>query len=230
MTETEKQTLLSCGLFDGIGEADARKLWTCLRGEEAHYERGELLWQIGDPIRACAVILSGAVRAESVNAAGQHSLMACHRAGALVGDILMATPGGASPVYVLAAEPTDVLFLPFHEIMNSCPDCCPAHTRLRENLISEIAQKFWAQRRRAGYLSVSSLRTRIAMYLLDRSADAGSATFSLGGTREDLADFLCVNRSALSRELSRMKHDGLLECYRDTFRILDSEKLSGLVP
>lgn len=226
MTEKEKAALQGCGLFSGIPEGERERLLGCLRAETVQYGKNEIVWNIGDVIASCAVILSGSVRAESVNAAGEHTLMACHRAGALVGDILMATPGGKSPVYVVASEPTVALLLPFREIMGGCARCCEAHVQLRENLISEIAQKFWAQRRRMGYLSTSGLRGRIAMYLLDRSRDAGSTTFSLGGTREDLADFLCVNRSALSRELGRMKREGLLDYYRDTFRLLQPDRLA----
>lgn len=221
MTEYEKTSLLNCGLFGSIEEPE--RLLDCLHGEEARYEKNEIIWQMGDSVRACAVILSGAVRAETVNAAGEHDLMAYHGPGALVGDVLMATPGGVSPVYLIAAEPVTVLFLPFERIMGGCARCCPAHLRLRENLISEIAQKFWQQRRRIAYLSTGSLRARIAMYLLDR----GGETFSLTGTREDLAAYLCVNRSALSRELSRMKADGLIDFYRSSFRILDYRQLQA---
>lgn len=222
MTEFEKSSLLACGLFGGIGEPE--RLLDCLRGEEARYDKNEIIWQMGDSVRSCGVILSGAVRAESVNAAGEHDLMAYHGPGALVGDVLMATPGGVSPVYLIAAEPVTVLFLPYERIMGGCSRCCPDHLRLRENLISEIAQKFWQQRRRIAYLSTGSLRGRIAMYLLDRGKD----TFSLTGTREDLAAYLCANRSALSRELSRMKSDGLIDFYRDSFRILDRARLSEI--
>lgn len=228
MNQTEEKVLLSCGLFQGI--ANPAGLLGCLHGETVFYGKNEIIWHIGDPIHACAVILSGAVRAESVNASGAHTLMAYHRPGALVGDILMATPGGKSPVYVTAAENTTVVFLPFERMMGGCEKCCPAHVRLRENLISEIAQKYWMQRRRMGYLSCNSLRGRIAAYLLDRSRDADSGTFSLGGTREDMADYLCVNRSAMSRELGRMKAEGLLDYYRDSFRLLQPEALQHLVP
>lgn len=221
MTAEEKNVLHACGLFQGIAPEEAEQLLTCLHAEEAVFEKNEIIFHMGQPIQSCILILSGAVRAETVNAAGEHSLMAYHGAGALVGDVLMATPGGVSPVYVIAAERVKLVYLPFRRIMGSCPKCCPAHTRLRENLISEIAQKFWAQRRLTRYLTAKSLRGRIAMYLLDQEG----STFSLGGTREDLADRLCVNRSALSRELGRMKAEGLVDFYRDTFRILDAEKL-----
>ena len=224
MNEKEREVLPSCGLFAGIGGRELEKLLGCLGAETAHYDKNAILFRAGQTVQACALVLSGAVRAEAVNAAGQHTLMAWHGPGALVGDVLMSTPGGLSPVYVIAAEAATVLFLPFRQIMGGCSECCPAHARLRENLIGEIAQKYWAQRRRLAYLSVSSLRGRIAMYLLDEAK--GSATFSLGISRENMADYLCVNRSALSRELARMKQEGLLDYYRDTFRLLDTEALT----
>lgn len=228
MTEMEISALTRCGLFQGMGEPERERLIRCLHCEEVQLDRNEILWHEGDSVTSCAVVLSGTVRAESSNAQGEHTLMAIHRSGALVGDVLMATPGGKSPVYVIASEPSRLLYIPYREIMGGCPKCCPAHTQLRENLIAEIARKFWAQRRRAGYLSTPSLRRRIAMYLLDRAEEAGT-TFSLGGTREELAEFLCVNRSALSRELSRMKRDGLLDFYRDTFRLLETDRLEEYV-
>ena len=224
MTEKERNILGSCGLFAGIDPAGLERLLECLGAERWHFEKNAILYHMGQRVHRCALILSGAVRAEAVNPAGEHTLLAWHGPGALVGDVLMATPGGISPVYVIAAEAATVLFLPFRQIMGGCRECCPCHQRLRENLIGEIAEKYWAQRRRIGCLSVSSLRGRIAMYLLERSG--GAATFSLGMSREDMADYLCVNRSALSRELSRMKQEGLLDYYRDSFRLLDTQSLS----
>lgn len=225
MTQKEKETLLTCGLFSAIPAGEAEHLLTCLGGERVHYEKNTVIWYMGDTISACAVVLSGALRAETVSVAGEHTLMAYHRAGALVGDVLMATPGGKSPVYVVAAEAADVMFLPYSRIMDGCSRCCTAHRRLRENLLAEIARKFWAQRQRIRCLSTQSLRSRIAMHLLELSREAGSTTFTIGGTREDLAGYLCVNRSALCRELSRMKQEGLIDYYRDSFRIQHPEVL-----
>lgn len=224
MNENERNALGSCTLFAGIHGPELERLLGCLGAETVRYDKNAIVFHAGQPVRACALVLSGVVRAEAVNAAGEHTLMARHGPGALVGDVLMSTPGGVSPVYVIASEATTVLYLSFRTIMEGCRECCPAHSRLRENLIGEIARKYWAQRQRLRYLSVGSLRRRIAMYLLDQ----GAGTFCLGMTREDLADFLCVNRSALSRELGRMKRDGLIDFYRDTFRILEPEQLAKL--
>lgn len=222
MTESEREALSKCGLFAGMTTDDVEQLLHCIGDGIKHYEKNAVLWHPGQQVSACAVVLSGVLRAETVRADGTRTVAAWHRAGALVGDILMASPDRGSPVYVIAAERTAVLLLPFSKVMGGCDQCCPAHDRLRENLIQEIAQKYWAMRQRAEYLSISALRERIFAYLTDRAGD--SDTVSLGMTREEMADFLCVNRSALSRELSRMKQAGLIDCYRDTFRILKKEK------
>lgn len=226
MNLQQQNVLHNCGLFSGIAPEQVDSMLSCLNARQERYEKNTVVWNIGDTLHACALVLSGSLRAESVNASGEHLLMANHQAGALVGDVLMATPGSKSPVYVVASEDSELLFLPFHRIMNGCTECCAWHTKLRENLVSEIAMKFWAQRQRTLYLSAKSLRQRIAMRLYDEYRRTGSLTFSLGGTREDLADFLGANRSALSREIARMKAEGILDYYKDTFRILSLEKLS----
>lgn len=222
MTKEEQQALLKCGLFAGMTQQEAEQLLHCVGGGVLHYEKNTVLWHPGQQVDACAVVLSGVLRAETVTAGGTRAVTSWHRPGALVGDILMASPDRGSPVYVIAAEQAGVLLLPFSKVMGGCSRCCPSHAQLRENLIQEIAQKYWAMRQRAEYLSISSLRERIFACLTDRAA--GGDTVSLGMTREEMADFLCVNRSALSRELSRMKRDGIIDFYRDTFRILKRER------
>lgn len=226
MNQRQRSVLHGAGLFAGIEPEQIDGMLGCLNARQEHYEKNTVVWNMGDTVHACALVLSGSLRAESVNAAGEHLLMATHRPGALVGDVLMATPGSKSPVYVVASEDTELLFLPFHKIMSGCESCCAWHAKLRENLVSEIAMKFWAQRRRTLYLCAKSLRQRIAMRLYDEYRKNGSLTFSLGGTREDLADYLGANRSALSREIGRMKEEGILDFYKDTFRILSLEKLT----
>ena len=226
MNQRQRSVVYGAGLFAGIEPEQIDGMLGCLNARQEHYEKNTVVWNMGDTVHACALVLSGSLRAESVNAAGEHLLMATHRPGALVGDVLMATPGSKSPVYVVASEDTELLFLPFRKIMSGCEHCCAWHTKLRENLVSEIAMKFWAQRRRTLYLCAKSLRQRIAMRLYDEYQKNGSLTFSLGGTREDLADYLGANRSALSREIGRMKEEGILDFYKDTFRILSLEKLT----
>ncbi len=225
MTDGERAALLCGGLFAGMSAAAGERLLRCLAPAERFYKKNERLWRVGDRVTACAVILSGAVVAESAGADGRREVLARHGPGSLVGDVLMTTPGAKSPVDVTAAVDTTAAVIQYSAIMGGCEKCCRCHARLRENLISEIAAKYWDLRRKLRYLSAPSMRQRISMRLLDEYERVGSATFSLEGTREELADYLGVNRSALSRELGRMRAEGLIDFYRDSFRIVSPEKL-----
>lgn len=223
MTSGEKIALARCGLFSGMAAAERERMLSCLEARQETYRRGDVIWRIGDSVPACAVVLSGQVRGETVDRTGSRTVTAFHSPGSLVGDVLMATPGGKSPVYVIAAKDSSLLFLSYRAIMGGCSRCCSCHTVLRENLMAELARKYWQQRRRTGYLSARSLRQRIAMYLLDCAGQADS--FSTGTGREDMAGLLGVNRSAMCRELGRMKHDGIIDFRKDDFRISDREAL-----
>jgi CRP-like cAMP-binding protein len=175
------------------------------------------------------VLFRSRINAENVSSDGRRTILASHEPGGVFGDVLMSLPEAASPADILAAEDSEVLLIPFEKLMSGCPNCCRAHTLLRENLLSEIAEKYWTMRRKIGWLSLHSLRGRVARLLLDEAARRRSDTFSLGCSREELADMLGVNRSALSRELGRMKTEGLLDFYRDSFKLLDRGRLNKAV-
>ena len=210
---------MRCPLFAHIAPKDVFALIECLGAAERRYERSEALWLTGDAVSACAVGLSGGVRAESLLPSGERSLTAVHGPGALVGDVLMATRDKKSPVDVIAAQNTAALFLPYRAKQSRRDSvllrCC-----------AEIAEKYWRLRRRAEYLARHSLRARIAAFLLDVAADAGGNTFSLGMRREDLAAYLGANRSALCRELSRMRAEGWIDCCRDSVRLINTAALA----
>ena len=219
------EVLRRCSLFQGLTETEVTELCDCLGCRRATYRRGELLWMTGDRVEHCGVVLSGRICAENLTADGRRTIVASHGPGSVFGDALMSLPDMASPSDIVAMEKTAVLFIPFEALMGGCARCCAAHTVLRQNLLAEMSKKFWDLRQRLGYLSTRSLRARLARFLLGEAARYGADTFSLTMSREELADVLCVNRSALSRELGRMGREGLVECYRDSFKLLDQSAL-----
>ena len=200
-------------LFSGIEAEELQHLLTCLGGSVRRYGRGEFLWHAGDTVLQAGIVLQGAMQ-----------LVARHTAGGVFGEMLMAA-GEASPVSVLSPEGAEVLFLPLERIMGGCERHCEGHARLRMNLLRESAQKFWQMRHRVTYLSEPSLRRRV--YLQDCRSRQGSDCFRLSLSREEMAAYLAVNRSALSRELSRLQQEGLIEFYRNSFRLhFSPEQLS----
>ena len=124
---------------------------------------------------------------------------------------------------VIAAQDTAALLLPYRAVMASQES---GAARLRENLLGEIAEKYWRLRRRTEYLARRSLRGRIAAYLLDAAADAGENAVTLAMRREDLADYLGANRSALCRELSRLRAEGSIDCRRERIILQNTAALA----
>ncbi|MGI6268962.1 MAG: Crp/Fnr family transcriptional regulator [Candidatus Howiella sp.] len=212
-------------LFRGIDEEDIARLFGCLHCRVQDYEKGEYLFLADERITAAGILLEGRTCAESPHLNGEQSIVQTFAAGEMFGDLLMSGGSSGSPVNMRAAEDCRILFLPFDRIMDGCAENCAAHRQLRVNLLTEISEKFFRLNRKIRYLSNRSLRCRIAEFLLDCMSDAGGRTFNTSLSREDLAALLGANRSALSRELSRMQADGILSFYKSSFKIEDADKL-----
>ena len=218
--------LLSASLFAGLDEADVARFLREARCRMDSFPRGAILLSQGDSVAAAGVLLSGKIKAYRLDRQGEEHLQSVMGPGGMFGDMLMATDNGKSPVTVEATEDARVLFVPFDSIM-----AAPGEfgDQLRINLLHELSARYWALTRKVRYLSERSLRGRIALFLLDAAKDQGGPTFTLPMTREAMASLLGVNRSALSRELSRMEKDGLLAVYRGSFRLLDREGLESCI-
>ena len=216
--------LLSASLFEGLEKKAVAGFLKEARCRLGSFPRGTILLSQGDSVAAAGVLLSGKIKAYRLNRQGEENLQSVLSPGSMFGDILMATDKGKSPVTVECTEDVRVLFVPFDSIMDAPGEL---GNRLRINLLHELSARYWALTRKVRYLSERSLRGRIALFLLDAAKDQGGLTFTLPMTREAMASLLGVNRSALSRELSRMEKDGLLAVYRGSFRLLDREGLEG---
>jgi CRP-like cAMP-binding protein len=197
-------------LFSGLSDKEIIGLMECLRCPHINYPHGGLVWRTGDKISRAGIVLCGSIQAETVTESGDLRIVASHGPGEIFGDVLMSAGESASPVDIVAARQTEILFIPIKGIMQSCFKCCPCHEKLRLNLLDEVARKYWDLNRRLKYLSETKLRRRIMLYLSDCAADAGANAFDVPFSRDKLAAYLCVNRSALSRELSRMRDGGLI--------------------
>ena len=218
--------LLSASLFEGLEKKAVAGFLKEARCRLGSFPRGTILLSQGDSVAAAGVLLSGKIKAYRLNRQGEENLQSVLGPGSMFGDMLMATDNGKSPVTVEVTEDARVLFVPFDSIMAAGGEF---GNRLRVNLLHELSARYWALSRKVRYLSERSLRGRIALFLLDAARDQGGLTFTLPMTREAMASLLGVNRSALSRELSRMEKDGLLAVYRGSFRLLDREELESCI-
>ena len=218
--------LLSASLFEGLEKKAVAGFLKEARCRLGSFPRGTILLSQGDSVAAAGVLLSGKIKAYRLNRQGEENLQSVLGPGSMFGDMLMATDNGKSPVTVEVTKDARVLFVPFDSIMAAGGEF---GNRLRVNLLHELSARYWALSRKVRYLSERSLRGRIALFLLDAARDQGGLTFTLPMTREAMASLLGVNRSALSRELSRMEKDGLVAVYRGSFRLLSREELESCI-
>ncbi len=218
--------LQSTSLFAGIGAEELRTLLGELGASLRSYGRGEALVQAGEPNRRVGIVLSGSIEAFRPAPGGARVPITRMGPGGVFGDVL-AGSSLSSPVTVVASAACDVLLFPYEKLLLS--DGSPARQQVLQNLVRTISDKYFLLSRRVDLLVLKSLRAKVCAYLLSEAEQQGSLTFSIPFSRIQLADYLNCDRSALSRELSLMQRDGLLDTYRSSFKLLEPEALRQMV-
>ena len=218
--------LCSTSLFNGLTAEELQTLLAQLGAVMRSYGKGEALVLAGEPNRRVGIVLSGELEAYRPGPQGARIPITHMEPGGVFGDVLSGS-SLASPVTVLAAAPCEVLLLPYERLLLS--DGSPAHQRVVQNLVRTISDKYFSLSRRIDLLVMKSLRAKVAAYLLSEAARAHSLTFSIPFSRIQLADYLNCDRSALSRELSTMQKEGLIDTYRSSFKLLEPDALQQMV-
>ncbi len=208
-------------LFAGLeGNLLCRQL-EVMKAEKAQCGRGETLQAAGEPIRRFGIVLSGAVRVCVDDIEGNRMIMAEVAPGVSFGESLCFLKTKESPVYILAAEDSEVLWLSTDALFSDPADAFLAE--LQRRFTAALAAKALTMNNRIQVLSRLSLRGKLTAYFTELAAAQGSDVIRLPMNREDTAAYIGVNRSALSRELARMKADGLIEYRKNEVRIVRSD-------
>ncbi len=218
--------LQTTSLFEGVAPAELAGLLRQLGAVVRSYGRGESLVLAGEPTRRVGIVLSGSIEAYRPAPGGARVPITHMGPGGVFGDVL----GGsslASPVTVTAAVGCEVLLIPYERLLAS--DGSPARQRVLQNLVRTISDKYFLLSRRVDLLVLKTLRAKICAYLLTEAEQHAGLTFTIPFSRIQLADYLNCDRSALSRELSLMQKEGLLDIYRNSFKILELEELRKTV-
>lgn len=221
------ELLRTTPLFAGIDEAGMQRLLACFAPVRRVCGRGEVLLQCGQESRYVGVVLSGGIQAVRPLPSGEAMPITQMGPGGVFGDVLGGT-GLKSPVTVQMTEPGEVLLFSHTALLTPCPENCAAHTRLLQNLVGSVGRKYFALFERIELLTLKTLRAKICAFLLAQARQAGADTFTIGYTRAGLAAYLGCERSALSREISRMQREGWIETYKRSFKLLDRPALERL--
>lgn len=213
-------SLLHCPLFDGIDGTELRAMLTCFDARTHAFARGEVILPEGSPARDVGILLSGQAQVIRTDYYGNRSIMLNVAPGQLFAESFACARTERLPVSVVAAEDCHILLLDCRRLMTGCSCACAFHSRVIFNLLQIVADKNLALHSRALITSRRTTREKLLTYLLLQAKEAGRADFTIPFDRQGLADYLEVDRSGLSAELSKLKKAGVLDYYKNAFRLL----------
>lgn len=209
-------------LFRGISPEEVKSMMSCLQAFTKSYPRGTIIHHAGNAIHSVGMVLSGSVSIESDDIWGNKSILDRVAPGQIFAENYACLPNELLMVNVVAVESTEILFLNTEKMFTVCSNTCMFHSKLVRNMLSISAQKSLNLSRRIMHTSSKSIRGRLLSYLSFQATKHGSLEFEIPFNRQQLADYLSVDRSAMSNELSKMQRDGLLKVERNRFILQDT--------
>lgn len=202
-------------LFCGLKKSEITSLLDCLNATKRSYKKGEVILSEGSTTENIAIVLSGMAVISCSDIWGNNSILGNVAPGSVFSEVYACIPGQPLLVTVFAAENTTVLFMNVGRVLTTCTNACPFHGRLVRNLLTVCAHKNLQLSRRILHTSSKSIRGRLMSYFSECAKRAGSNSFLVPYNRQQLADYLNVDRSAMCNELSKMQKDGIIEYKRN---------------
>ena len=201
-------------LFRGIKEQEIEAMLQCLSAEEKEFEKDAYLYRTGDVTGRLGIVTEGSVNIVKDDVWGNRKIIENIGQGQIFAETYACLKGEAMMVDVQACEPTKVLFVDVRRILTTCPSACDFHARLIRSLMYVLAHK------NLDVITPKSLRERVLVYLSQESVKQGNRTVMVPFNRQQMADYLSVDRSALSGELSKMQKEGVIAYEKNRFTVL----------
>ncbi len=207
-------------LFSGVGEKEIEAMLSCLQARLCTYKKGEYVLRQGEHLDNILVLAEGKLHIQRDDYWGNRSIINIVSAGEMFGEAYAAPESGALMNDVLAVEDCAVIFFDVKRIITVCSAACRFHSMVVQNLFFAIAEKNRKLVRKLTFMSKRTTREKLIAYLSEEAKAQNSSSFMIPFNRQQLADFLSVDRSAMSGELGRMRDEGLIEFDRNRFTLL----------
>ena len=211
------QRLMQVPIFAGMQQEEIRSVIQCFGAQTKHFGRGEVIILPGEEIRQIGIVLTGQVLVERDDYWGNRSIVASIGEGEAFAETFACLPGVQADIRVVAVQPSEVLLLHAQKVLTLCPSACPFHQQMVRNLLRITAKKNQFLSMKLDILSRKTTREKLLAYLSAQSR--GNSSFTIPFNRQQLADFLSVDRSAMTVELSKPKREGVIDFSRNTFFI-----------
>lgn len=218
--ETYMKTLKQTQLFAGVGDSEISSMLNCLQAKLLTYKKGEYVFRAGEHLHQISVLVKGKLLIQRDDFWGNRSIINVIQVGEMLGEAYVAPESGAILNDVIAEEDSVVILFDINRILTVCPSACKFHSMVVKNLFFAISEKNRKLVQKIGHISKRSTRAKLLSYLSEEAKRHNSNHFTIPFNRQQLADFLSVDRSAMSNELCKMRDEGLLEFNRNEFTLL----------
>lgn len=211
--------LKKCPLFDKIEEKDLENMLYCLSAKNKIYKKNDFIFSEEDKPTYVGIIVSGSVCVVKEDFWGNRSILAKLGEGDLFGEAFSCAEIESLPVSVVASENTEVILIDYKKIITTCSAACVFHSHLINNMIKILANKNIMMTRKIQHIAKRTTREKLLSYLSEQAIKCKSNEFKIPFNRQELADYLSVDRSAMSNELSKMRDEGIIEFSKNEFKI-----------
>ncbi|MDR0841409.1 MAG: Crp/Fnr family transcriptional regulator [Christensenellaceae bacterium] len=212
--------LTSSPLFAGIGRDDFDAMLRCLGASLRAYPKGGTVYFEGDTVTEIGIVIRGRLHLIKDDVWGNTSIVTEIDPPGLFAEAVVCSGIGRIPVSVIAKEESEILFIDYKRIVTSCSSACAFHSKLIRNMIGILAQKNILMSAKMEHITKRTIREKLLSYLMEQARQMNSRSFDIPYNRQELADYLSVERSALSAEMSKLKADGVLDYRKNHFEIL----------
>lgn len=206
-------------LFRDISPEEINQMLTCLECHVKTYQKGEYIYHMGDQTGHIGLILTGSANIEHSDIWGNCVILDNVSAGHIFGEAYACSSGEALMVNVVAAQKTEILFLYVEKVLKTCSPTCAHHSKLIRNLLMVMASKNLGLTRKINHIMPKTIRGKLRSYLSFQALKQNSRQFTIPFNRQQLADYLGVDRSAMCHELSKMQQEGLIAVQKNKFSL-----------
>ena len=215
-----QEILKKCPLFGGIRDEDLERMLVCLGATVGHFDKKYTVFAEGSPAKHVGILLSGSLQIIRIDYYGNRSILSEIEAGEVFAEAFACAEISSIPVTVIANEPCEVMLIDCQHILHTCSNNCEFHQQIIYNLMKDLATKTIDFHQKIEVTSKRTTRDKLLTYLIFKSKEAGKNSFDIPYNRQELADYLEVDRSGLSAEISKLRNEGILESTKKHFVLL----------
>lgn len=215
--------MLNIELFSGIQESDMLSLLRCLDIQTKNYKKNSAIIQFNSKISSIGIVLDGSVEVVREDISGDIVTVGKLKENGIFGEALVCANIEKSPISVIASSKCEILFIPYEKVIAPCQNACYFHKQLVKNILKVISRKNLDLNLQIDLLGKRTTKEKLLTYLRTQMAETGNNKFFIPLNRNELAEFLCVDRSAMSRELCSLRDEGIIKFNKNYFEMNENE-------